>query len=108
MIDFSHTITTGEIVVSVSALCTAASFLFRKGGSTARLEMAVERALEEITELKKEISQVGLILTQVAVQNERMDNMARRQNMIDQQMSDMRRGQGFIQAPRPMGVDGEY
>lgn len=108
MLDFNHPITPGEILVCISALCTAAAFLFRKGGDIAKLNMAVENALTEISELKKEISKIGQILTQVAVQNERMDNLGSRLNLMDRRYDELRRGQGWITGHKGPVLDGEY
>ncbi len=106
MLEFSHNITLGEGFVGLSGLCTAAAFLFRKGGEMAKLRMAVDNALLEIADVKKEVSKIGQILTQVAVQNERMDNMGQRMNMMDRRYDELRRGQGFIKGQA--GIDREY
>mgnify|MGYP003387214218 CR=1 FL=1 len=106
MIDFSHTMTWGELWTGFSGLCIAASFLFRKGGDMAKLKMAVENALTEISELKQEVSQVGQILIKLAVQNEQLNNIGQRMNMMDRRYDELRRGDGYIHGPR--GVDKEY
>lgn len=107
MFDFSHTISIGEIFVGVSALCAGMAFLFRKGGDIAKLVMTVDNALIEISELKKEMSKMGQVLTQIAVQNERMDNLGARLNMMDRRYDELRRGQGWVTKERG-SVDGEY
>lgn len=96
----------GDLLVVLGLLVTAGSFLFRRGGDLQKLEMAVDRALSEITGLKQEMSKMGEILTQVAVQNERMENMGKRMNIIDRRYDELRRGQGWIQ--ERTSVDGEY
>lgn len=106
MIEFNYTISWGEIFAGCSGLCAAAAFLFRKGGDIAKLNMAVENALTEISELKQEISKIGQILTQVAVQNERMDNMGQRQNLMDRRLDELRHGDGWVRGPK--GIDKEY
>jgi len=106
MLDLTRGITPGELFAGFSGLCAAAAFLFRKGGDYTRLEMAVKNALTEISELKSEVSQVGQVLTKLAVQSERLDHITQRQNMIDRRMDDLRRGDGYIHGPR--GLDKEY
>lgn len=105
---FDWTVKFGDILVVLGLLVTSGSFLFRKGGDLQKLQMAVKTALEEIGQLKQEVSKIGHILTQVAVQNERLDNIGQRMNMMDRRTDELRRGQGFIQSPRSSGVDGEY
>jgi cob(I)alamin adenosyltransferase len=50
-----------------------ASFLFRSGGNVKELQMAVQNALQEISDLKKTLAKVNDLLTQVAVQDERLN-----------------------------------
>lgn len=105
--NFEWTVKFGDLLVLFGALVTAGAFLFRKGGDLQKLQMAVTTSLSEITELKQEVSKIGNLLTQVAVQNERLDNMGQRMNMMDHRYDELRRGQGYVIQERT-SVAGEY
>lgn len=106
-VNFNWEFGIGNVFTLISALVIAGAFLFRKGGDLQKLNMAVTAALNQIAELKTEVSKIGLILTQVAVQNERMDNLGQRLNMMDKRYDELRRGDGWVTGHRT-SIDGEY
>lgn len=68
---------------------------FRLGRSTEKMQAAVDKQAElakqqneEISELKKEIKQIGVILTSLALQEQRLD-------MLDKRYEELRHGEGF-------------
>lgn len=50
----------------------------------------------EISELKEEVKAVSKVVTQMAVQNTRLDAMAQRMTIQEKLIDDLRRGEGFI------------
>lgn len=86
---FNWTVNFGDILVVIGLLITAGSYLFRSGGGQQKLQAAVELALNEISELKKEVSQINKILTQLAVQDERL-------TMLTKWYDELRRGVGRV------------
>lgn len=80
-----------------------AVFLFRTGKSVAAMEQAVNALRDvvinqgnEIKELRSEMKQFGTVLTQMAVQKERLDMIASRLSLLDSRVEEMRHGEGFV------------
>ena len=88
-VNFDWTIHFGDVMVVLAALSTAAAYLFRGGGKFKQLQLAIDSALAEISDLKSEISQINKILTQLAVQEERL-------TMLTKWYDELRRGVGRI------------
>jgi hypothetical protein len=98
-IKFNWNIGIGDILTLCSALIVAGSLMFRGGQTLTKLQIAMENALAEIAELKKEVAQMGKVLTQLAVQEERL-------SMLTRWYDELRRGQGFVRGTH--GIDREY
>ena len=59
-----------------------------------------------VGELKEDIKALNKVITEVAVQTQRLDQMAERMNRQDRMIDELRRGIGFIKGRE--GVDKEY
>lgn len=88
-VSFDWGIKFGDLLTVGSALLVAAAFLFRKGGDYEKLRMAVTTALDQISELKTDIKQMGKVLTELAVQKEQI-------TMLTKWYDELRRGVGRI------------
>lgn len=69
---------------------------FRLGRSTEKMQASLEAQAEygrsharEIAELKDEVKQLGVILTKLALQEQRLD-------MLDKRYEELRHGEGFV------------
>ncbi len=86
-----------------SIICAAILFIFKSGRSTESLGQAVTALRDvvlgqgsEIKELRSEMKQFGAILTQMAVQKERIDMLLERVQLLDDRYEELRHGEGFV------------
>jgi hypothetical protein len=86
-----------KVVELVGFLGSAALILFRMGRITERFEMIGKHQAAEITELKLGVEKLSLLMTEVALQKQRLDTMDRRQETLDKRYEDLRRGVGKIE-----------
>lgn len=100
MIDWN--IRVGDLLVIVSLVGTAIVYAF-KSGRFAGVIYSMQQEIKEMKEVAKAMSQV---VTNMAVQNNRLDTAAERLNVMDKKIEDLRRGDGYIRGPK--GVDREY
>jgi len=73
---------------------------FRLGRTTTRVEAAMLLHGREISELKTEMKQVSNLLTQVALQGQRLDTQDKRLDTLDRRYEELRHGEGFV-VPAP-------
>jgi hypothetical protein len=62
---------------------------------------------EEIHEMNTELAELKKVVVVQAVQTTRIDNIRDQLTMLQRNVEDLRRGDGFVQSRRS-GVDGEY
>lgn len=95
------TITVGNII-EITVLCIGGAVTI--GGGLVALgsfRKSVENLTKDMTDMKTEIKEVGKALVTLAVTTTRLDN-------VEQDIRDMKRGQGFIVARSDGGINGEY
>jgi hypothetical protein len=80
--------------------------LIRLGRTTGRVELAMKQQADEIKGLKDEMKVVNTLLTDVAVQKQRLDTMDARMDTLDRRYDELRHGDGFVRGAR--GIDREY
>src|SRR5258708_5732092 len=61
---------------------------------------------DEIKGIQKELETLAVVITSMAVQEERLNNISKRMNMIDKRMDDLAIQTGWVKGRRV--VDGEY
>lgn len=88
-ITFEWTVRAGDIAQLVGGLCLAGAFLFRQGARAGKLEEAMVRCLEEISSIKKELSEFGKAMTKLAVQETKI-------NLLMKWYDELRNGKGII------------
>ena len=96
---FEWTFRAGDVLTFVGGCGVIAAFLFRSGGSVGRLEAAMTRCIDEISEMKSELSEFGRALTRLSVQETKTD-------LLMKWYDELRSGKGFIQGGR--GIDHEW
>ena len=101
MIDWNVRI--GDLVIMVSAGAAALSFIFKSGTLMGNVT-TLQKDIEELQATTKEIAGV---LIKVAVQQETINSMTRRQDRIETNFEDLRRGKGFISVPVAQVTHGE-
>lgn len=92
-----------KLVEIVSFVGAGLIFIFRGGVGTQKMEAAIsalkdltEAQGEQISELRTDFKQVTGILTQLAVQNTKLESIDKRVNMLDQRYEELRHGEGFV------------
>ena len=85
-----------KIINLVALIGGAGAILYRLGVAVSRFGTIGKQQALEITILKVDVKAISEVVTKVAVQNQRLDNMAERIAMIDRRMEDLRRGEGFV------------
>ena len=105
---FDPTINAGNLIVVALALIGLIAGWYKFGGRLDMLEYRVKAieetlriiatAIEKQTSNEKQLALLGMQFTALEGQ------LA----VLSKEVSDLRRGEGFIQAPRRANVDGEY
>ena len=105
---FENTINIGNLVMIAMIAVTVIGGWYKFGG---RLDI-IEYRVKAIEDTLKTLSE---ILKSIADTNKEMAVLDRRQLTIEgtvatlgKELSDLRRGEGFIQNPRRANIDGEY
>lgn len=97
-----------QIVQTLAVLLGIPIIAFRLGRGTEAVKasitsqgITVAAIVEELKELKGEQKEFRGILTQVALQNQRLDNQGSQLALLAKTVDDMRRGEGFILPLKP-------
>lgn len=88
-----------KVIEIVSFLGGGGLVFFRLGRVTASVQSAMATQTADISELKQDIKVVSRVLTELAVQKTRLDN-------IDKRIDELRHGDGWIRGAR--GIDKQY
>lgn len=91
MIDW--TINVGNIAVIITMIMTAAGIVYGMRGDIRLLKHDLKHLEQNQDSLNEAFTQLGSILTQVAVQDTRI-------SMIEKSVDELRHGQGFIRLPK--------
>lgn len=70
--------------------------VYRFGRSTKATDYAIAQMSSSITEIKSEVAAMRALMTEVALQNQRLDNQGQQIAMLQRTVEDIRRGEGFI------------
>jgi TolA-binding protein len=118
MSEMSDLLEIGFKVAEIGSILVGGIMLIRKlGHDSAKLEgkldsqsARVEDTLRQqnvvVGELKDDIKALNKVVTEVAVQTQRLDQMAERMNRQDRMIDELRHGMGFVRGLK--GVDKEY
>lgn len=72
----------------------------------AKQKLNADHLGEEVREMKEELRGLSKVITEQAVQSNRLDNMDDHLASLDKRIEDLRRGDGWVHGRR--GIDGEY
>lgn len=70
---------------------------FRLGSTTSRLEQALASQGVDVNDLKGDVKKLNALLIEVAVQNQRLNGMGDRLNLLDRRYDDLSHGRGFVE-----------
>lgn len=71
------------------------------------LASSKEETGKEISGIQTEIKKIGELLTAQAVSDVRIESLTARQDRLERELYDLRRGEGWVAGNR-RGIDGEY
>lgn len=108
MLTFEWTFRAGDILTFIGGIAVAAAFLYRRGGADASLQATLNSLTDQLAEMKREITKLGDVLIGMARFDEKLRGIDTRVTNHDREISDLRRGNGFIIQRRETTVEGEY
>jgi|SRR5277367_2700945 len=81
-------------------------FLAGVYGLVLRADFNSKAVKDDIMEMKEELHQLAEVIVIQAVQTSKIENLTSQVVMLQRNLEDLRRGDGFVRSHR--GVDGEY
>jgi hypothetical protein len=97
-----------KVAEIVSILAGGTVVAFRLGRTTQRVEAAMTQQGQEINSLRDEIKTLSKLITEVALQGQRLDMQDKRLDTLDRRYEELRHGEGFAfpfdstrMSPRP-------
>lgn len=62
----------------------------------------------EVQGMQQQLQKLSEVITQMAVQTVRVDNLGQQFTMLQRTVEDLRRGSGWVSTPARSNIDGEY
>lgn len=91
----------GIVIQTVLYLLAGYAVIIRHDESNKNLKTEMHNMQEQLKKLSE-------IITQMAVQTVRVDNLGQLVTMLQRNVEDMRRGTGWVTTPARKTLDGEY
>lgn len=88
-VTFNPEVTLGAILTVLSMLFIAAGFYFQTSYDSRRFK-------SDIQDIKTDLKILNKLVTDIALQNQRLDAQAERLNRLDSRIDELRHGKGFI------------
>jgi hypothetical protein len=82
-------------------LITLGVMVWRLSSATTKFELIGTQQASEISQIKRAIEKIDAVITAVAVQNTRLDNMDERFGRLERQLDEYKRGEGLIVSQPP-------
>ena len=87
----------GSGIVALLGFCVTGFIVVAKlGRMTGTMEASIKIQNEMIGDLKKDIAKLGDVVTQLAVQSSRLDNMGTQVTQLSMTVRELQHGEGFI------------
>lgn len=107
MIDFEWTVKLGDLLTVLGAAYVGSTLLYKRGSRDAQANSMAQGIAEEVEDMKSELKELAKVITELAVQDNKITNLSSQITMVQRNVEDMRRGMGWVGSPRD-SVDGEY
>lgn len=92
-----------RVIEGLGVICGGGFIIFKLGRVSQKFESSVARQEEiatgqaaEIGELRVEIKGLGKVMTEMALQQQRINNIGERMNTYDKRLDELAHGKGFI------------
>lgn len=105
---FDPTINAGNLIVVGLAIIAFIGGWYKFGGRLDMLEYRVKAIEDTLKIIAEAIAKQTANEKQLALVDARVTAMESQIGVLGKEISDLRRGEGFIQGPRRGNVDGEY
>lgn len=105
---FDPTINAGNLIVVALAIIGLIAGWYKFGGRLDMLEYRVKAIEDTLKIIATAIEKQNTNEKQLALVDARVTAAESQMAVINKELSDLRRGEGFIQAPRRANIDGEY
>lgn len=105
---FDPTINAGNLIVVALALIGLIAGWYKFGGRLDMLEYRVAAIEKTLLVIASAIEKQNANEKQLALVEAHVTSLDAQFAVLSKEVSDLRRGEGFIQAPRRGNVDGEY
>lgn len=83
-------------------------FLFGGGAMVLRASQDNKELRDDMKMMQEELKGLAKIVTEQAVQSQRLNDQGRRMTMLEARIEDLRRGRGYVQDHGADAVDREY
>jgi hypothetical protein len=105
---FDPTINAGNLIVVALALIGLIAGWYKFGGRLDMIEYRVKAIEDTLKMIATAIEKQNANEKQLALVDARVIAVESHMGVIAKELSDLRRGEGFIQGPRRANIDGEY
>jgi hypothetical protein len=85
-----------DTTVSLGNVFTIGAVIFSAGGFYVATRIGMNSMSKAIGVLTEDVKELNKLMTSVAVQNQRLDNVGERLNMVERRYDELRRGEGLI------------
>lgn len=75
--------------------------IYKLGQAVGKFELIGKQQAGEISSLKEAVKEVSVLVTDMALHNQRLDNLSARLNRTEKLIEDIRRGEGMILPLKP-------
>jgi SUMO ligase MMS21 Smc5/6 complex component len=106
--NFDPTINAGNLIVVCLALIGLIAGWYKFGGRLDMLEYRVKAIEETLKIIAQVLEKQSANEKQLALVESHVNSLDAQFAVLSKDVSDLRRGEGFIQSPRRGNVDGEY
>lgn len=84
------------ILTAIANLIGIGVALYQLGKAMSKFELIGKQQAKEIAELKEHTGKIAGILSTLAVQDQKYIDLSTRTSRMEQELADLRRGEGFI------------
>lgn len=95
MIDGMQFDTAIKLIELLTFLGGGSLILVRLGQYAGKFEQMTRRQSDEIKDLKNEVKEIKTVVSDLAVQSNRIDNISQRMTQLDEKVERLRQGHGF-------------
>jgi hypothetical protein len=97
-----------ETITIAGIAIQTAIYLLAGYAMVVRHDEASKRLESDIVSMQGQLLKLAEVITQLAVQTTRLDNLSTQFTLLQRNVEDLRRGANWVKQPARTSVDGEY